>query len=159
MNKFFKTEEGKTVDIILYTVEQIRKNPSVKIHIGTDSQVKGKVIHFVPCIVYRSGNRGAHYIYKIIENKRPPRSVPKLDQINMRLSEEVYMTMELAEYLTSNTSIKIDAVEFDFNNEPEYISNKLTNMATGWAKGLGFKTMIKPEQLIACKAADHICRR
>lgn len=159
MEKYFKTEEGKLVDILDYSVEQIAKNPNVKIHIGTDSQVKGKTIFFVPCIVYRVGTRGAHFIFKRIEKKRPPKSVSKEDQVNQRLTEEIYMTMEIASYLTDNSAVKIDTVEFDFNDQPEHISNKLTSLATGWAKGLGFNTKIKPEQLIACRASDHLCKK
>lgn len=159
MEKYFRTEEGKLVDIIDYSVEQMKKNPHVKIYIGTDSQVKGKSIEFVPTIVYRVGNTGGHFIYRRIKKQRPPKSVSKDDQVNARLTEEVYVTMELAQFLITNSSIKIEAVEFDFNNEEEFISNRITNMATGWATGLGFKARIKPQELIACRASDHICRR
>ena len=68
------------------------------------------------------------------------------------------MTMELAQFLIDNTSIKIHAVEFDFNEEECHFSNKLLNLATGWARGLGLNTRSKPDELIACRAGDHYCR-
>ena len=159
MEKYFRTEQGKLVDILDYSVEQVSKNPHVKIYIGCDSQVDGPKVKYTVCIVYRVGLRGAHYIYRDILKERPPRSVPKEIQIMARLNDEIYITMEVVQFLLDNTSIKIEAVEFDFNEEEEHFSNKATNMATGWAKGLGLSTSIKPDELIACKAADHLCRR
>lgn len=159
MEKYFRTEEGKLVDILDYSINQVSKNPHVKIYIGCDSQANGPDIRYTICIVYRVGVNGAHYIYRNIKKERPPKEVSKEIQVSMRLNEEVYFTMEVVQHLLDNTSIKIEAVEFDFNDEEQYLSNKLTSMATGWAKGLGLSTRIKPEELIACKAADHICRR
>jgi predicted RNase H-related nuclease YkuK (DUF458 family) len=158
MDKYFRTSDGKIVDILDYSVIQLQKNPNTRIFIGCDSQVFGPEIKYVLCIVYRSENRGGHYIYKTIKKNRPPRSVPENIQVEQRLSEEVYMTMELATYIKMNSSIELECVEFDFNEEESHLSNKLIGMSTGWARGMGFKTRIKPEELIACKAADHICR-
>ncbi len=159
MEKYFRTEQGKLVDILEYSVDQVSKNPHTKIYIGTDSQVYGPEIKYTICIVYRVGLRGAHYIYKNVLKNRPPREVPKEVQVTNRLNEEVYLTMEVVQFLLDNTSIKIEAVEFDFNDEEEHLSNKIINMATGWNKGLGVSPRVKPGEMIACKAADHICRR
>ena len=159
MEKYFRTQQGKLVDILDYSVEQVSKNPHTKIYVGTDSQVYGADIKYTVCIVYRVGSRGAHYIYRNIIKDRPPRDVPKEMQVGLRLNDEVYITMEVVQHILDNTSIKIEAVEFDFNDEEEHLSNKATSMATGWTKGLGLVPHIKPEELLACKAADHICRR
>jgi predicted RNase H-related nuclease YkuK (DUF458 family) len=158
MDKYFKTETGKIVDIIEYTAQQIKDNPSVKIYIGADSQVYGPKIKFILAIVYRVGNRGGHCIHKLIKTERPPKGIPDEIQVNNRLTEEVYLTMELAQYFIDNSSFKLEAVEFDFNQEESYLSNKLINLSTGWAKGLGFKARTKPDELIACKYADHLVR-
>lgn len=157
MDKYFRTESGKKVDIIDYAVEQLKIDPNVKIHIGCDSQVYGSYIYYAVAIVFRKIGKGGHYIFKKIKKERPPKSVDKLEQVQLRLTEEVFMTMELVQFFQENSSLKIEAVEFDFNEDEIHLSNKLTNMAVGWAKGLGFKAMIKPEDLVACKAAHHIC--
>ncbi|XAI97425.1 hypothetical protein [Leptolyngbya phage Lbo-JY46] len=158
MDKYFRTEAGKNLDVLQYIADQVSKNPNVQIHIGCDSQVFGAKIKFVICVVFRVGIRGGHVVYKKIVKERPPKDVPQDTQIYNRLLEEVYMTMELAQFLLDNTSIKIHAVEFDFNEEDCHFSNKLLNLATGWAMGLGFSTKSKPDELLACKAADHYCR-
>lgn len=158
MDKYFKTEKGKIVDVIEYSVLQLSKEPNTHIHIATDSQVHGPKITYVISIVYRFGLKGAHCIHKRIKEDRPPKSVPQTEQVLERLTNEVYKTMELAQYISDNSSIKIYAVEFDFNEEEIHLSNKLIAMATGWAKGLGYNVRVKPEELLACKYADHLCR-
>lgn len=157
MDRYFRTETGKLVDIIDYAAEQIKLNPHVHVHIGTDSQVHGGKIVFVSSIIFRHGTNGAHGIYKKIEEIRPPKSVPQTEQVLERLTTEVYKTMELAQYISDNSSIKIHAVEFDFNEEEIHMSNKLIAMATGWAKGLGYNVRTKPEELLACRYCDHLC--
>lgn len=158
MDRYFRKEDGKLVDILDYTLEQIAKASDTKVYIGCDSQVFGPTIKFVISIVYRTGVKGGHCIYKIIKKDRPPKGVPKETQVHERLMEEVYMTMELAQFFIDNSSIKLHAVEFDFNEEEIHLSNKLLNLATGWAKGLNLPARTKPEELIACKYSDHICR-
>jgi predicted RNase H-related nuclease YkuK (DUF458 family) len=158
MNKYFQKESGEKVDILEYTYLQLLKDKSTKIYIGCDSQVDGPEIKFVISIVYRVGVKGGHCIYRVIKKDRPPKNVPKEVQVHERLMEEVYMTMELAQFFIDNSSIKLHAVEFDFNEEEIHMSNKLLNLATGWAKGLNLPARTKPDELIACKYSDHICR-
>lgn len=159
MDKYFKTEDGKIVDIIKYSTEVLSKYPNAKIHIGSDSQVFGPVIYFTSCIVFRYGTNGAHCIYKQIKKDRPPRSMDMNSQVQQRLLDEVYLTMELVSLITENTSLKIEAVEFDFNDEEMFISNKLINLATGWVKGLNLTPLTKSDYLLACKYADHKCKK
>lgn len=158
MERYFRTEKGQLVDIIDYAANQIKLNPTTKIIIGCDSQVHGPKITYVLCIIFRFGANGAHGIHKRIKEDRPPKNVPQGEQVLERLSNEVYKTMELAQYISDNSSIKIHAVEFDFNEEEIHMSNKLIAMATGWAKGLGYNVRVKPEELLACKYADYLCR-
>ena len=158
MDKYFRKEDGKIIDVIDYTGEQIAKNSDVKVCIGCDSQVFGPKIYFVISVVYRIGTTGGHCVYKKIKKERPSKSVPKEVQVHERLMEEVYMTMELAQLFIDNSSIKLHSVEFDFNDEEIHLSNKLLNLAKGWAKGLGLPARTKPDELIACRYSDHICR-
>lgn len=158
MERYFRTEKGKLVDVIDYSAEQVSKNPDVKISIGCDSQVYGPKIYFVISVVYRVGTTGGHCIYRKIKKERPAKSVAKETQVHERLMEEIYLTMELAQLFIDNSSIKLHSVEFDFNDEEVHLSNKLMNMAKGWAFGLGLPARTKPDELIACRYSDHICR-
>jgi predicted RNase H-related nuclease YkuK (DUF458 family) len=63
MEKYFKTEQGLTVNIVEHTLQELEKWPNLVIRIGTDSQNYSSITRYVTTIVYRYGNRGAHYIF------------------------------------------------------------------------------------------------
>lgn len=146
----FRTEKGERVDLIEYTRERLKENPDLRIYIGSDSQIFKKNTRFVTCICFRNDNKGAHYIY----------CKEKTDRISVsytRLYNEGLKTME-ALSLFDGTDIKIEAVEFDYNDVKETISTKLVNDFKGWAEALGHKAIFKGGDMVACKAADHLCR-
>ena len=62
MKKFRSVDNGY-VDPIQHTLEVLKKYPSTKIYIGTDSQNVGIQTVYVTVIAYRFGVRGVHYIY------------------------------------------------------------------------------------------------
>lgn len=151
MNRLFKTEDGKSIDLIQHTVEQIEEHPNLKIYIATDSQNYGHKSVYVTAIVYRYGLRGAHYIYR-------KDRLPRIQDVFNRLWKEAEFTIEAAEYLKENSPIQIEALEFDFNNRVITKSTPLVKAIKGWAESLGVRACMKPDEMIAAKAADHLCR-
>ena len=149
--KYYRTEEGKLVDIIEHSVEQIKAFPDLKIFIGTDSQNYGGNTVYATVVVFRYGLRGAHYIYNKVK-------VPRIRDHFTRLYKEGELSIECAEYIQTNSSIKVHAVEFDYNNKKVTKSTNLVPVLKGWAESLGYKALVKPDDLIASKAADHIAR-
>lgn len=149
--KVFRTSENVKVDVIKHTLEQIRKDPFVEIHVGTDSQDKSGYTKFATVIAYKWGSRGVHYIY----------NVHKVDRIRdkfTRLYKEAEITIEVAEWLRKKAkSVKFE-LDFDYNGDEAHFSQKLVSSTVGWAKGLGYKVNIKPFKQIATKAADKHCR-
>ena len=152
MNKYFKTEEGNLVDVLKHTVELFKDNPDMQIHIATDSQNYGANTVYATAVVFRFGLKGAHYIY----NKQ---KIPRIRNHFNRLYKEGELTIECAEYITSNLSIKIHAVEFDYNDAKKTASTSLVPIMKGWAESLGYKALTKPDIMIASKASDHLCRQ
>ena len=137
---YFKTEEGKIVKALDHTLEILKENPDVKILIGTDSQDYGRDTQFVTCICYRwARKKGAHYIF--LKDR-----VPRYRDTYSRLYEEGQRTLEIAS-LFDNTAVKIEALEFDFNNIKETISSKLISGFRGWCEGLGYKSIFKGGEL------------
>ena len=61
--KLFRKVSGEKVDVVKHTLEIIKNNPNVEIHIGTDSQSEGNKTTYVTVIAYRFGTRGVHYIF------------------------------------------------------------------------------------------------
>ena len=155
MDKYFRTEQNKIVNIIEHTLQEIDKWSNLKIYLGTDSQDYGKITRYVTAIVYRYGKRGAHYIYFKEE-------VDKLRDMYTRLYAEGSRTKEVAQMIDSEIPISFAALEFDYNQIPKWASNKLIFSIGGWARGLNYNAVFKNEgdnMMIATKAADHICRR
>jgi predicted RNase H-related nuclease YkuK (DUF458 family) len=156
----FKTIQGKPItDILGYTLDIIKKDPKVKIYIGTDSQKHSRKVTYVTCIAYRNSfGRGVHVIYRIVNHKRPKGIGRSKVHILERLTKEVEMTMELADFFRQESNVKISFVEFDLNEDEKYPSSALVNMATGWARGMGLTPIIKPSEMCAVKAANELCR-
>jgi predicted RNase H-related nuclease YkuK (DUF458 family) len=149
MDKYFKTEQGEKVNIVEHTLDQIQKWPNLTIRIGTDSQNYGGITRYVTTIVYRYGHRGAHYIFYKEE-------VPRIRVEWSRLYDEGTRTIEAAEILTSEIPVSIEALEFDYNDNKKTLSTQLVSVFRNWGN---FNAAFKSGEMLACKAADHICRK
>ncbi len=149
--KYFRTEENELVDILEHSIEQVKLYPDLKIHISTDSQNYGAKTVYATVVVFRYGLRGAHYIYNKVR-------IPRIKDTFTRLYKEGEFTIECAEYIQNNTALRVFAVEFDYNNKKKTASSSLVPVLVGWANSLGYKALAKPDDLIAAKAADHLCR-
>lgn len=152
MEKYFRTKEGKLVNIVEHTLEQIHKNPSVKIYIGTDSQDEGGDTDYATCIVYRYGRNGAHFIYS-------RETVKRIHDMFTRLYTEGVRTIETAQLITAEMpSISFEALEFDYADVAKTMSTRVVAALKGWVKGLGMNPSFKGGEKISTKCADHVCR-
>lgn len=149
--KLFRKVSGEKVDVVKHTLEIIKNNPGVEIHIGTDSQSEGDKTTYVTAIAYRFGTRGVHYIYW-------KEKIPRVRNRYNKLFRETELTIEVAEWFTQQIkSVKVE-LDFDYNKDERFWSQKLVSSTKGWAEGLGYKVNIKPVKQIATRAADYHCR-
>ena len=155
MRRLFRNIHGETVqNEIQYTLDVLKSHPTAKVYVGSDSQKRRKTIDYAVVIAYRYGTRGAHFIYS--KWGIPKKGYGKGDAlIEKRLVEEVSTTMAVANRLAEN-GVNVHQVDFDLNGNPKWKSNKFVQMATGWATALGYKVAIKPDVMVACKAANHL---
>lgn len=152
MEKYFRTIDGKLINIVEHTLEQIKNHPNVKIYIGTDSQDEGQYSEYATCIVYRYGRNGAHFIYS-------RESIPKIYDMFTRLYTEGVRTIETAELIRIEVpSISFEALEFDYNDIQKTMSTRVISALKGWVKGLGMNPSFKGGEKLATKSADHVCR-
>lgn len=151
MDKYFRMEDGKLINLVDHVVEQVKANPGVKIYIATDSQNYGGKTVYAVAVVFRYGTRGAHFVYK-------KERVPRVRDNFSRLWREAEYTIETAELIKAEVSVNIEALEFDYNNKKITKSTNLIPSILGWAKSLGYNPLVKPDEMIAAKAADHVCR-
>jgi predicted RNase H-related nuclease YkuK (DUF458 family) len=147
--KKFRSVDNGYVDPIQHTLDVLKKYPSTKVYIGTDSQNVGIQTVYVTVIAYRFGVRGVHYIY----NKE---KIPIIKDLFKRLFEECSRTIETAEWFTQQINVKVE-LDMDYNEDEYWPSNRLVSATRGWASSLGYKVNIKPHSQIATKAADYHC--
>ena len=150
MKKLFRDISGNTIDVISHTLDILYSSPTVEIHIGSDSQRYYEYVTYVTAIAYRFPfQKGVHYIYA--KEKHPP-----IRDNWTRLFREAQLSIETAEWLTSNINVNVE-IDMDYNSKINYESNRLVGAARGWAESLGYKVNIKPIKQIATHAADAHC--
>ena len=150
--KIFRKIDGTPVDVVKHTLDIIRENLDVKIHVGTDSQNVSDETVYVSVIAYRYGTRGVHYIFT-------KERVKRINDLWTRLWREAENTIEIAEWFKNkvNVSIKLE-LDMDYNEDEFYKSNQLISATKGWANSLGYQVNVKPNIQVATKAADYHCR-
>jgi uncharacterized protein len=124
---------------------------TLKVCIGTDSQVKGAVTEFATVIVFiRQGKGGFMYIHH-------EHTYRKL-HIKERMLEEVARSIAVAYPLCSIFSrYGIDLeVHADINTNPNFKSNDALKEAMGYIMGMGFTFKAKPHAFASTSCANKI---
>ncbi|MDP4261627.1 MAG: ribonuclease H-like YkuK family protein [Bacteroidota bacterium] len=123
----------------------------LKACIGTDSQVKGKIIEFATVIVFvRKGKGGFMYIHNEITRLRM--------SIRQRMLAEVSRSIEVA-YALCNTFSRYSVdmeVHADINTNPSFKSNDALKEAMGYIMGMGFAFKAKPEAFASSSCANKV---
>lgn len=123
----------------------------LKVCIGTDSQVKGRKIHFATVIVFiRKGRGGFMYInHEIVKQKM---------SIKQRMLTEVGKSIDIAYYLCRLfTLYNVDMeVHADINTDPNFKSNDALKEAMGYIMGMGFAFKAKPHAFASSSCADKV---
>jgi len=148
--RLFKNIKGERIDPIAHTIKILKDYPNVQIHIGSDSQNVGKKTRYATVIAYRYGSRGVHYILS-------KKNEPLLKDMWSRLWKEAEMSIDVAEWLTNQISVRVE-IDMDYNSDENFKSSKLISATKGWANSLGYKVNVKPNNQIATKAADYHCK-
>lgn len=123
----------------------------LKVCIGTDSQVKGRVTEFATVIVFiRKGKGGFMYIHNYSTLRRM--------SIKERMLEEVGKSIEVAYSLCHIfTRYNVDMeVHADINTNPNFRSNDALKEAMGYIMGMGFTFRAKPHAFASTSCANKI---
>ncbi len=121
-----------------------------KIHIGCDSVVIGPFVEFYFVLAARHEQKGASFIYHKFQSDRFPDK-------RARLIREIEMSMEWLAFFREN-GINVDFIEFDLNSEKGHFSETLVSFAKGWASAEDIASLVKPDEQVAVKAANHLCQ-
>lgn len=124
---------------------------TVKVCIGTDSQVKGKETEFATVIVFiRKGKGGFMYIHNETTQQKM--------SIKQRMLTEVSKSIEIAYALCRLFTIyDVDMeVHADINTNPNFKSNDALKEAMGYIMGMGFVFKAKPHAFASSSCANKI---
>lgn len=123
----------------------------LKVCIGTDSQVKGKITEFATVIVFiRKGKGGFMYIQNEITQQKM--------SIKQRMLVEVGKSIEVAYALCnifSRYSVDME-VHADINTNPNFKSNDALKEAMGYIMGMGFAFKAKPHAFASSSCANKV---
>lgn len=149
----FKTLYGKPIpDIIKYIKNYLINKSDVEILVGCDSQSyrNTKTIYGIVIALYTKG-KGAHVLCT-------RESVPIEKNTSVRLLNEVWKSIEVAEYLKENGLPKPSWIDVDLNPDPKYKSNSVLRQAIGLVTGMGYKVRYKQLGALVHYAANHLVR-
>jgi len=124
---------------------------SIKVCIGTDSQVKSRETAFATVIVFiRQGRGGFMYIRTSISTQ--PMTIKE------RMLQEVAMSVTTAYELSKVfTLYSVDMeVHADINTQPQFKSNDALKEAMGYIMGMGFAFKAKPAAFASSACADKM---
>jgi predicted RNase H-related nuclease YkuK (DUF458 family) len=123
----------------------------LKVCIGTDSQVKGKVTEFATVIVFlRKGKGGFMFIRNETTTQR--------FSIKQRMLVEVARSIEVAYELCplfSRYGVDME-VHADINTNPKFKSNDALSEAMGYIIGMGFAFRAKPHAFASSSCANKM---
>lgn len=123
----------------------------LKVYIGTDSQVKRRVIVMATVIVFLREHKGG---FMFIQKDRIIRRM----SIKERMLMEVQKSIETAYHLCpllDKYHIDLE-VHADINTNPHFESNVALKEAMGYILGMGFVFKAKPESFASTNCANRI---
>lgn len=149
----FRTLYGKSIpNVVEYIKNFMTENPDAELLIGADSQsYENSVTKYGIVIALYTKGRGAHVVCM-------REIVPIEHNMQMRLMNEVWKSVEVAEFLKEHNLPKPKFIDIDLNPDPRYKSNSVLRQAVGLVEGMGYKVRIKGNGASVQYAANHLVR-
>jgi predicted RNase H-related nuclease YkuK (DUF458 family) len=124
---------------------------TLKVCIGTDSQVKGKETEFATVIVFiRKGKGGFMYIH----NETTKQKMSIKQRMLMEVSKSIEIAYALCRLFTIyNVDMEVHA---DINTNPNFKSNDALKEAMGYIMGMGFVFKAKPHAFASSCCANKV---
>lgn len=124
---------------------------TLKVCIGTDSQVKGKETEFATVIVFiRKGKGGFMYIH----NETTQQKMSIKQRMLMEVSKSIEIAYALCRLFTIyNVDMEVHA---DINTNPNFKSNDALKEAMGYIMGMGFVFKAKPHAFASSCCANKV---
>jgi len=157
MKEWRRLSGEKIKEPILQAVENTLKREKalgnkLKVCIGTDSQVRGKVIEFATVIVFLREKRGG---FMFINNDRVTYQMGLKERLLSEVAKSIEIAYKLCDLLDRyNIDLEVHA---DINTNPQFPSNPALNEAMGYILSMGFAFKAKPDAFASSSCADKVC--
>ena len=123
----------------------------LKVCIGSDSQVYGKVIEFGTVIVFLREGRGG---FMYIANESSTQKMSLKERLLFEVSRSIEIAYELCNLLDE---YQVDLeVHADINTNPGFQSNLALHEAMGYILSMGFVFKAKPESFASSSCANKV---
>lgn len=124
----------------------------LKVCIGTDSQVRGKVTEFATVIVFLREKKGG---FMFIANYKSEQKMSIRERMILEVARSVEIAYALCNLLDEhNVELEVHA---DINTDPAFESNTALKEAMGYILGMGFVFKAKPDAFASSACADKVC--
>ena len=151
--KNFRTLYGTPIpNIVEYIKNYLSTRDNIEILIGCDSQCfkSTKTVYGIVVVLYTPGKGGHVLCYK--------ETVPLERITQVRLINEVWKSIEVAEYLKNNGLPKAKWIDIDLNPDPRWKSNSVLREAIGLVEGMGYRARCKRNGAMVTYAADRLVK-
>jgi predicted RNase H-related nuclease YkuK (DUF458 family) len=137
------------VELILKREQELGN--SLKVCIGTDSQVYGDTIEFATVIVFVREKRGG-FMFIHADNSRQKMSLK--ERMLTEVSRSIDIAYQLCDLLDSyHIDLEVHA---DINTNPHFKSNTALHEAMGYILSMGFVFKAKPDAFASSYCANKI---
>jgi predicted RNase H-related nuclease YkuK (DUF458 family) len=149
--EFRALSNRKPINLIEYVKEYITKNPQTEILIGCDSQNTWKSTTYATVVALYLPRAGAHVLY--CKEVVPVEKVRQL-----RLMNEVWKSVEIAEELRLAGIPRAKYIDVDLNPDKRFKSNEVFRSAVGLVEGMGYTVRYKSLGALVTHAADSLVK-
>ncbi len=123
----------------------------LKVCIGTDSQVKGKITEFATVIVFIRKGRGG---FMYISNNTTLQKMSIKERMLLEVGKSIEIAYELCQLFTEfDVDMEVHA---DINTNPNFKSNDALKDAMGYIMGMGFAFRAKPHAFASSCCANKV---
>lgn len=131
--------------------KEFRAGNKLKVCIGTDSQVKGKITDFATVIVFLREKKGG---FMFIHQERNASKMTIKERMLAEVQRSISIAFDLCPLLERyNIDLEVHA---DINTDPMFKSNQALHEAMGYILGMGFVFKAKPEAFASSACANKM---
>jgi len=123
----------------------------LKVCIGSDSQVRGKIVEFASVIVFLREKKGG---FMFISNSREKAGMGLRERMIMEVAKSIEVAYSLCDLLDKH-KVELE-VHADINTDPHFQSNLALKEAMGYILGMGFVFKAKPDAFASSSCADKV---